>query len=210
MKINEDNINFYSLSSKNDFNKIQSNLEKILEPTKSHVINKKENNMYDDWDEYEHDKKKYNNLLEKIQAGENLEVIVSYAEVNGKIVGHVFMVKGNQYVKEFLDKINYKKKIENIEQYAVVGAFVIQKEYRGLGFKMMYQHVLPNILENGIKKVLVSSSHAKAFPVYDRAGKIIYEGFHLSDHKIYYRLSKRWLIDIDKLIEGWQKNGRNI
>ena len=210
MKINEDNINFYSLSSKNDFNKIQSNLEKILEPTKSHVINKKENNMYDDWDEYDHDKKKYNNLLEKIQAGENLEVIVSYAEVNGKIVGHVFMVKGNQYVKEFLDKINYKKKIENIEQYAVVGAFVIQKEYRGLGFKMMYQHVLPNILENGIKKVLVSSSHAKAFPVYDRAGKIIYEGFHLSDHKIYYRLSKRWLIDIDKLIEGWQKNGRNI
>lgn len=210
MKINEENINFYSISSKNDLNKIQSNLEKILEPTKSHVMNKKENNMYDDWDEYEHDKKKYKNLLEKIQAGENLELTVSCAEVNGKIVGHVFMVKGNQYVKEFLDKINYREKIENIEQYAVVEAFVIQKEYRGLGFKMMYQHVLPRILEDGIKKVLVSSSHAKAFPVYDRAGKMIYEGVILSDHKIYYRLSKRWLIDIEKIIEGWQKNGRNI
>lgn len=148
--------------------------------------------------------------MNRIENGEDLEINVFCAEIEGKIVGHVFMVKGEQYIREFLDKINYKKEIENIEQYAVVEAFVIQKEYRGIGFKMMYNHALPMILENGVKKILVSSSHAKAFVVYDRAGKMIYEGFHLSDHKIYYRLSKRWLIDIEKLIESWKNNGRNI
>lgn len=210
MKTNKGDINFYSISSKNEFEKLKLNIEKILEPTQSHVIYKKENNMYDDWNEYEHDKKKYKDLLEKIKSGEDLEVSVYCAEVNDKIVGHVFMVKGEQYVRDFLNKINYKEEIDNIKQYAVVEAFVIQKEYRGLGFKMMYQYVLPRILENGIKKVLVSSSHAKAFPLYNRAGKMIYESFHLSDHKIYYRLSKRWLIDIEKLVKGWQKNGKNI
>lgn len=201
----ERNIKYYSISSKDELDKIKLNLEKILEPTKQHVINKKQNNMYDDWNEYEHDKKKYNTLLEKIEKGEDLEINIFCAEINGKLVGHVFMVKGEQYIREFLDKINYKEEIKDIEQYAVVEAFVIQKEYRGIGFKMMYEYVIPNILNNEIKKVLVSSSHAKAFSVYNRAGKVIYEGFHLSDHKIYYRLSKRWLIDIEKVAEDWKK-----
>lgn len=176
----KDNIRFCSISSRNELEKIKSNLERILEPTRLHVISKKENNMYDDWDEYEHDKKKYNDLIKRIESGENLEINVFYAEFNGKIAGHVFMVKGEKYIREFLDKINYKKEIENVEQYAVVEAFVIQKEYRGIGFKMMYTHVLPMILKNGVKKIFVSSSHAKAFVVYDRAGEMIYEGFHLS------------------------------
>ena len=55
----ERNIKYYSISSKDELDKIKLNLEKILEPTKQHVINKKQNNMYDDWNEYEHDKKKY-------------------------------------------------------------------------------------------------------------------------------------------------------
>lgn len=209
IKHEQGKINFYSISSKNEFTKIKSDLEKILEPTKLHVINKKENNMYDDWDEYEHDKIKYNNLLKKIEDGEDLEINIFCAEINGKIIGHVFMVRGEQYIRDFLNRINYKKNIKNVEQYAVVEAFVIQKEYRGIGFKMIYDHTLPNILKNGVKKILVSSSHAKAFAAYDRAGEIIYEGFHLSDHKIYYRLSKRWLIDIEKLEVGI-RNGRNI
>lgn len=199
------NVKFYSISSRDELDKIKLNLEKILEPTRLHVIDKKENNMYDDWDEYEHDKKKYNNLLEKIENGENLEINIFCVEINGKIIGHVFMVKGEQYIREFLDKINYKEQIKDIEQYAVVEAFVIQKEYRGIGFKMIYEYVLPNILKSEVKKVLVSSSHAKAFSAYDRAGKVIYEGFHLSDHKIYYRLSKRWLIDIEKVGVNWRK-----
>lgn len=199
------NVKYYSISSRDELDKIKLNLEKILEPTRLHVINKKENNMYDDWDEYEHDKKKYNNLLEKIENGENLEINIFCVEINGKIIGHVFMVKGEQYIREFLDRINYKEQIKDIEQYAVVEAFVIQKEYRGIGFKMIYDYVLPNILKNEVKKILVSSSHAKAFSAYDRAGKVIYEGFHLSDHKIYYRLSKRWLIDIEKVEGNWKK-----
>ncbi len=137
----KEKIKFYEISSKSEFDKIKSKLEEILEPTKLHIIHKKENNMYDDWDEYEHDKKKYNNLLNRIEDGEDLEIHVFCAEVNGKIVGHIFMVKGKQYIREFLDKINYKKEIENIEQYAVVEAFVIQREYRGIGFKMMYNDV---------------------------------------------------------------------
>lgn len=205
----KEKIKFYSISSKNEFIKIKSNLEKILEPTKLHVINKRENNMYDDWDEYEHDKIKYNNLLKRIENGEDLEINVFCADINGKIVGHVFMVKGKQYIVDFLDRINYKGHIKNIEQYAVLEAFVIQKEYRGIGFKMIYDYTLPNILKTGVKKILVSSSHAKAFAAYDRAGEVIYEGYHLSDHKIYYRLSKRWEIDIDKLGNG-EKNGRII
>lgn len=71
IKHEQGKINFYSISSKNEFTKIKSDLEKILEPTKLHVINKKENNMYDDWDEYEHDKIKYNNLLKRIEDGED-------------------------------------------------------------------------------------------------------------------------------------------
>lgn len=199
----EGEINFYSLSSKKDFDKIKFNLEKILEPTKLHVINKKENNMYDDWDEYEHDKAKYSNLLKKIEEGEDIEIDVFCAEVNGKIIGHVFMVKGEKYIREFLDKINYEKEIKNVNQYAVMEAFVIQKKYRGIGFKMIYDYTLPKILEKGIRKLLISSSHAKAFAAYDRAGEVIYEGFHLSDHKIYYRLSKKWMIDIEKSMGRW-------
>lgn len=203
MKIGKEKIKFYCISSKDELTKIKANLEKILEPTKLHVINKKENNMYDDWDEYEHDKKKYNELINRIENGETIEINVFCAELDGKIIGHVFMIKGEQYIREFLEQINYKKDIENIREYAVVQAFVIQKEYRGIGFKMMYEYVLPSILKNGVKKVLVSSSHAKAFVIYDRVGELIYEGFHLSDHKIYYRLSKRWMIDIEKSMERW-------
>lgn len=206
----QEKIKFYSISSKKDFNTMKDNLEKILEPTRLHVINKKENNMYDDWDEYEHDKNNYNNLLKRIENGDNIEINAYCAEINGKVIGHVFMITGETYVREFLDKINYKKNIENIENYGVVGAFVIQKEYRGIGFKMMYEHALPEILKKQIKKVLVSSSHAKAFAVYNRSGEVIHEGFNLSDHKIYYRLSKKWLIDVEKLVKGWQKSGRNI
>lgn len=44
----KEDIKFYAISSKDEFYKIKSNLDKILEPTKLHVIHKKENNMYDD------------------------------------------------------------------------------------------------------------------------------------------------------------------
>jgi len=203
MKIEKEKIKFYSISSKDELTKIKSNLEKILKPTKLHVINKKENNMYDDWDEYEHDKKKYNELINRIENGEEIEINVFCAELDGKIIGHVFMIKGEQYIREFLEQINYKKDIENIEEYAIVQAFVIQKEYRGIGFKMMYEYVLPTILKNGVKKALVSSSHAKAFVIYDRVGELIDDGFHLSDHKIYYRLSKKWMIDMEKSMGRW-------
>ena len=59
----EKNIKYYSISSKDELDKIKLNLEKILEPTKQHVINKKQNKISVDWNEYEHDKKKYNTLL---------------------------------------------------------------------------------------------------------------------------------------------------
>ncbi len=203
MKIEKEKIKFYLLSSKKELARIKTNLEEILEPTKLHVINKKENNMYDDWDEYEHDKEKYHELINRIENGEDIEIKVFYAEFEGKIIGHVFMVEGEPYIREFLDSINYKKHIKNLEQYAIVQAFVIQKEYRGIGFKMMYEYVLPTILKSGIKKVFVSSSHAKAFVIYDRVGEVIYEGFHLSDHKNYYRLSKKWVIDIGKSMQRW-------
>lgn len=163
MKIEKEKIKFYLISSKNELSKIKANLEKILEPTKLHVINKKENNMYDDWDEYEHDKKKYHELINRIENGEGIEINIFYAEFEGKIIGHVFMIKGEPAIREFLNQINDKRNIENIDEYAIVQAFVI----------------------------------------YDRVGELVQEGFHLSDHKIYYRLSKKWLIDIEKSMEKW-------
>ena len=205
MLTNRENINFYSMSSKNELDKMMLNIENILEPTKTHVKYKKEHNMYDDWDEYKHDKDKYQNLLEKVKLGEDLEINIFCAESNGRIIGHIVTVKGEKYIRDFLKKINYTKEIKNIEQYAILEAWVIQKEYRGIGFKMMYDYVLPQVLAEGTKKAFCSSSHARAFPVYDREGEVVYEGYNPSDHKMYYRLSKKWLIDIENLVEKRNK-----
>lgn len=83
-------------------------------------------------------------------------------------------IGGLPYFKDQLEE-------ELTESAIVLNYFHICPEGRGVGRKWVQLILMPYLKEQGIKKILVKSSHPKAFSLYERLGRQIGEYTSMSD-----------------------------
>lgn len=176
------------LESKEDFEKAKN----LLEPVEDFVKEKIENNMYDDWNEFEHTKKNLQELEESVLSKKEDSICVYYLKNEDEIIGFAFVLWGNCKMKQFLENNNFPIE-ENVCQ---LRSFHIMKEYRGTGPSWLGNYIFPDLKEKGIHTVYLASSHNKAFPFYDRLGERVGTYIGISDHKLYQRFGYIFKIKI--------------
>ena len=101
-------------------------IEKYLYPVKLYNIEKKDNNMYDDWDEYKHTNHWIKNIIKEIKNGKDDILDVYYLQQNNMVIGVIFSLSGSNLINEFLNKNNIKTK----KKSAQLSCFHILKDYR--------------------------------------------------------------------------------
>ncbi len=176
------------LETKDDFEKVKT----LLGPIEDFIDEKIKNNMYDDWNEFEHTKKNLKELEENILNKSGDMVYVYYLKDEDKIVGFCFVLAGNNKMRQFLEDNNFA--IE--EKVCQLHAFHIIKEYRGVGPEWLVNYIFPDLIEKEIHTVYFASSHNRAFPFYDRLGERVGTYIGSSDHKLYQRFGYIFKIKI--------------
>jgi GNAT superfamily N-acetyltransferase len=179
----------------NNKDKIQEMLPTLLNPVKKFNEEKIQLGMYDDWNEYLHDKNTYTQIAEKIEAGENYNLYAYYIEYNNEIIATVFFINSKETIENIVKnskletEVNYKSSVQ-------LSGFHITKEHRGIGMRWLKERVFPNLIENGYNTVYVKSSHYKAFSFYEKLGYKIGKYIGISDNKLYQRLGNIYVINI--------------
>ena len=88
-------------------------IEKYLYPVKSYNAEKKDNDMYDDWDECKHTISWIQNIIKEIKNGKDDILDIYYLEENSIVIGVVFSLFGNNLINEFLNENN----IQTVQNY---------------------------------------------------------------------------------------------
>lgn len=178
------------LSVCNDIN--LEDIEKYLYPVKLYNVEKKDNDMYDDWDEYKHTKDWLLNIIKEINNEKVDTLDIYYLEENSIVIGAIFALSGDNLISDFLNKnnINTKKKS------AQLSCFHILKDYRGIGSKWLENEVFKDLKNQGIEEIYIKSSHNKALNLYSRLGNIIGDYIGISDHGLYQRYGYIYKIDL--------------
>jgi hypothetical protein len=167
-------------------------IEKYLYPVKSYNAEKKDNGMYDDWDEYKHTKNWVQNIIQEIKSEKDDILDVYYLEENNIVIGVVFSLSGNNLINEFLNENNIRTKNKS----AQLSCFHILKDYRGVGSKWLKDEVFKDLKQQGIEEIYIKSSHNKALNLYNRLGDVIGNYIGISDHKLYQRYGYIYKIDL--------------
>ena len=170
-----------------------SNLKKLLKPVKDYVEEKKNNGMYDDYDEY-------NNTMAWIENRKNFilegkDILTAYYIENSNLdtVGIIFSVTGNATITKFIE--NHQLEVEKGNPCQLV-CFHIDKNYRGIGKKFMEQYVFEDLKEKEISTVFIKSSHNKALSLYGKLGEKVGTYIGLSAHKLYQRYGYIYKINL--------------
>lgn len=137
--------------------------EELLYPVIMYGKEKIKNNMYDDWDEYNHTLK----MLHKLDFSQNLKINIYFLEKNSKVVGICFFIFGKEYMEHFLgqtEEIDYNIANKSVQ----LTCFHIIKQYRGIGTQWLEEIIFPDLKENSIEYVYVKSSHNRALHLYQK------------------------------------------
>ncbi|MBE5820594.1 MAG: hypothetical protein E7310_07305 [Clostridiales bacterium] len=160
-----------------------SDIEKYLYPVQTYNTEKKENDMYDDWDEYEHTKNWINNIINEMQNGEDDILDIYYLEENNIVIGVICSLYGSNLINKFLIKNN----INTEKKSAQLSCFHILKKYRGIGNKWLNDEVFKDLKSQGIQEIYIKSSHNKALSLYNRLGEVVGNYIGISDNNLYQR-----------------------
>lgn len=167
------------LKTAEDFEKAQM----LLFPIQDFVNEKIKNNMYDDWNEFEHTKKNLQDLEEAVLNNSGDTVCVYYLKDGDKVVGFNFVLAGNCAIKQFVQENHFSTE----EKACQLRSLHIIKEYRGAGIRWL-ENIFVDLARQGIDTVYLTSSHNRMFPFYDRLGERVGTYVGISDHKLYQRL----------------------
>ncbi len=168
-------------------------IEKYLYPVSEYGKEKIINNMYDDWNEYEHTKECLKSFINSIKKKEGDIVDIYYLEEENIIVGVIISLSGSDNIKTFLKEINVAPSGKRV---AKLTCFHILKEYRGIGKNWLKREVLSDLKEQGIEEVYIKSSHNKALNLYDKLGTRIGNYIGISDNKLYQRYGYIYKIEL--------------
>lgn len=168
-------------------------INKYLFPVKEYVNEKNNNNMYDDWNEFEHTTKWIKEILNSLKENNNDILDIYYLKDKEKIIGVIFCLSGSNLIRKFLKDNNISSTSERKSQ---LSCFHIIKDYRGIGKKWLESEILKDLKEQGIEEVYIKSSHNKALSLYDKIGTKIGNYIGISDNKIYQRLGYIYKINL--------------
>ncbi len=161
-----------------------SYLDKLLEPVKDYVEEKKKNEMYDDYNEYTNTMVWMEKRKNTILSGEDA-LTAYYIENNQKeVIGILFSLTGEVSIPEFLGKHNLEAQNHNPCQLV---CFHIHKNYRGIGKIFLRNYVLRDLKEKGIDTVFIKSSHNRALSLYNKLGEKVGNYIGLSENQLYQR-----------------------
>lgn len=170
-----------------------NDINKYLYPVKEYVKEKIDNNMYDDWNEWEHTTKWIEEILKSIYGNSGDVLEIYYLKDNEKIIGVIFCLSGSNNLRNFLQENDIEQTDSKVAQ---LSCFHILKDYRGIGKKWIEDEVLKDLKEQGFEKVYIKSSHNKASSLYDKIGTIIGNYISTSDHQLYQRYGNIYKIDL--------------
>lgn len=161
-------------------------LKEILQPVLGYIDEKKKENIWDDYNEYEHNQKWFSRKPRVVDA--------HTMESNGKVVGIALGVLGEAF-KDFCQKY----KIGNIQGKALQLACVyIEKEHRGRGEQWL-KDIFRYYSMMDFSNAYIVAAHSKAFPLYHRLCVEVGEFSVSSDHNLYLRLGKIFIRDLRKI-----------
>ena len=167
---------------------IEDILIKVLKPVEKFNKEKLDSGIWDDWNEYLHDKKTYSQIAQEINNGEKYNLYVYYIEYNNEVIGTVFFINNKNTIENILQKCNLKGEDIDYQSSIQLTSFHIAKEHRGIGLKWLKEIIFLDLIEMGYINVFVKSSHYKAFTFYERLGEKVGEYIGISDNKQYQRL----------------------
>ena len=168
-------------------------INRYLYPIEDYVREKKDENMYDDWNEFEHMTSWLKNIFKNIQKDDTNTLDIHYLEDKGNVIGVVFSLSGNDNISNFFNQYNIQSSNEKAAQIAY---FHIVKNYRGIGKKWLQEEVLKDLQNQGFKSVYLKSSHQKAFSLYEKLGSKVGHYTGLSDNKLYQRYGNIYKISL--------------
>lgn len=183
-----DNTKKISIKKIDDLNDID--YDKLMYPVIMYGKEKLENNMYDDWDEYEHTRK----MIRELKQDSKIDIY--YIEEENLVVGICFLIFGREYMEDFFNKIRYLNH-DGIDNSAQLSCFHILKKYRGIGAKWIKEVIFPDLVKNNIEEIYVKSSHNKALHFYQKLGEQIGRYIGISDNELYQRLGYIYKIIIN-------------
>lgn len=170
-----------------------SYLDKLLEPVKDYVEEKKINEMYDDYNEYTNTIAWIEKRKNRILSGEDT-LTAYYIENNQKeVIGIVFSFAGEVSVSKFLEKHNLE--VQNHNSCQLV-CFHINKNYRGIGKIFLRNYVLRDLKEKRIDTIFIKSSHNRALSLYNKLGEKIGNYIGLSENQLYQRYGYIYKVDL--------------
>lgn len=170
-----------------------SNLEKLLNPVKKYVEEKKNSGMYDDYNEFNNTMQEFENMKESIINNKE-KLTAYYIENNNEVIGIIFAVTGKSSISNFLKK--YSIEGEEIDSYCQLTCFHINKEYRGIGTKFLQNYVFEDLRKRKINTIFIRSSHNKALALYGRLGEVVGNYIGLSEHQLYQRYGYIYKIEL--------------
>lgn len=183
------------INKKKDIKSIEdfSNLERLLNPVKKYVEEKKNNGMYDDYNEFNNSIKEFENKKESIINNED-NLTAYYIENNNEVIGIIFAITGKCSISNFLKKYNIPA--EQSSNYCQLTCFHINKDFRGIGRKFLENYVFEDLRKRKINTIFIKSSHNRALSLYSKLGKLVGNYIGLSEHQLYQRYGYIYKIEL--------------
>lgn len=170
------------------------NLERLLIPVKKYVEEKKDCDIYDDYNEFNNTVQWFENRKSAIL--NNKDIITAYYIENysNEVIGIIFALTGNYSIENFLERHNIEVKKDDSKCQLI--CFHIDKNYRGIGKKFVENYVFEDLKKKNINTVFIKSSHNKALSLYSKLGEKIGNYIGLSEHKLYQRYGYIYRIEL--------------
>ena len=184
------NTEILELNTDEDFKKIGE----LLIPIKEFVEEKHRDNIYDDWNEYEHTLRWLSERKKDFLCNNNLYAYL--LKDKNKIIGINFVSMGEDIAKKFKKDNNLETEDNN--KVGILSAFYILKKYRNkrIGSRWLKYEVFKDLKTRGIETIYIKSSHNKALSLYDKLGERVGNYIGISDNYLYQRLGYIFRIKI--------------
>lgn len=142
-----------------------------LSPVQRFVQWKKDNDQWDDYNEWVHASK----LVKRIQSEKDIWMDTHLISRQEHIIGLALIVGGN------IQKLENKYTIEE-EASLLLKYFHIVEKGRGYGSIWLKSTIFPFYAEKSYQYIYVNSTHPQSFPFYERLGEKIATYELASDH----------------------------
>lgn len=157
-----------------------------LSPVQHFVQWKKDNEQWDDYNEWEHASK----LVQQIQSEEDIWMDTHLLFKQERLIGVALIVGGS------IRKLENKYIIEKEEASLLLKYFHIIEKGKGNGSYWLRSVVFPFYKEKQYKNVYVNSTHPKSFPFYERFGEKIATYEQMSDQLLFKRMGECFLVKL--------------